>query len=375
MVTILALTLAIGGTVGAAPASARTELSYGDVVRAAPNTLMVVGRELNQAKGEADIANSILYRTGDTLYVIDTGATPSFRAPLRKAIRRLRPFRHVVLINTHGHPDHLGNNELVMKTPAVSHRHYMSRLDYGIADHYVAQSLGAGIARISGYIPGFDDPMAQGRALFDLFQPLEQSKSTRRPIESLPRHAVRIGKLRTRGWTFGDDDLVVVRTGAHTHGELIVYFPKTHLLHTADETVSYYPVWPESSPTPTRQVFVEMREAASGNGARILTEGHRFEVERGAGRIRERLQGLLDGWDAYDRAAKRLLTEAAPQGVTVGELVDRIGQAPELAGVAAGGQAGILFAALQVVMKLGELHAVVVSGDTRATQRWVLPSS
>jgi hypothetical protein len=40
----------------------------------------VVGRELNQAKGEADIANSILYRSGDTLYVIDTGATASFRA-------------------------------------------------------------------------------------------------------------------------------------------------------------------------------------------------------------------------------------------------------------------------------------------------------
>jgi hypothetical protein len=87
------------------------------------------------------------------------------------------------------------------------------------------------------------------------------------------------------------------------------------------------------------------------------------------------MQGLIDGWDAYDGAAKRLLTEAAPQGLTVSELVDGIGQAPELAGIAAGGQAGILFAALQALMKLGELHAVVVSGDTRATQRWMLPSS
>jgi glyoxylase-like metal-dependent hydrolase (beta-lactamase superfamily II) len=373
MVAIMAGALA--AMAQAPPASAETHLPYGDVVRAAPNTLMVVGRELNQAKAEADIANAILYRAGDTLYVIDTGATPSFRPSLRKAVDRLRPFRHIVLINTHGHPDHIGNNELVMTTPAASHRHYMSRLDNGIADHYVEQSLGAGIARVSGYIPGFDDPLAQGQALYDLFQPIEQSKGTRRPIESLPQHPVRIGNLRTRGWTFGDDDVVAVRTGAHTHGELIVYFPKTHLLHTADETVSYYPVWPESSPSRTRKVFVEMREAASGNGAKILTEGHTFEVERGAGRIRERMQGLLDGWDAYDRAAKRLLTEAAPQGLTVSELVDRVGQAPELSGIAAGGQAGILFAALQAVMKLGELHAVVVSGNTRATQRFVLPSS
>jgi glyoxylase-like metal-dependent hydrolase (beta-lactamase superfamily II) len=374
MVVPMALTLALAGIGGAAPASAQSHLPYADVVRVAPNTLMVVGRELNQAKGEADIANSILYRSGDTLYVIDTGATASFRPSLRKAIRELRPFRHVVLINTHGHPDHIGNNDLVMATRAATHRHYMSRLDDGIADHYVEQSLGAGIARVTGYIPGFDDPFAQAQSLFDLFQPLEQSESTRRAIESLPQHRVRIGKLRTRGWTFGDDDVVVLRTAAHTRGELVVYFPKTHLLHSADETVSYYPVWPESSPTRTRQVLVELREAAAGNGARILTEGHTFEIERGVRRIRERMQGLIDGWDAYDRAARRLLTEAAPQGLTVGELVDRIGQAPELAGIAAGGQAGILFAALQAVMKLGELHAVVVSGDTRATQRWVLPT-
>ena len=45
------------------------------------------------------------------------------------------------------YPDHLGNNDLVMATPAATHAHYMSRLDYGIADHYVERSLGAGIAR------------------------------------------------------------------------------------------------------------------------------------------------------------------------------------------------------------------------------------
>src|SRR3954453_23229552 len=160
MVTIMPLGLALAGMGGVAPASADSHLPYGDVVRVAPNTVMVVGRELNQAKGEADIANSILYRADDTLYVIDTGATASFRSSPRKAIDQLRPFRHVVLINTHGHPDHIGNNELVMKTPAASHRHYMSRLDNGLADHYVEQSLGAGIARVSGYSPGFEDPMA-----------------------------------------------------------------------------------------------------------------------------------------------------------------------------------------------------------------------
>jgi hypothetical protein len=49
----MALTLALAGIRGAAPASAQSHLPYADVVRVAPNTLMVVGRELDQAKGEA----------------------------------------------------------------------------------------------------------------------------------------------------------------------------------------------------------------------------------------------------------------------------------------------------------------------------------
>lgn len=341
--TIAALALAFAGTAQAAPASAGNELPYGDVVRVAPSTLMIVGRELNPAKGEADIANVILYRAGDTLYVIDSGATPSFRPFLRKAISRMRPFRNLVLINTHGHPDHIGNNDLVMATPAARKRHYMSRLDFSLADNYVEESLAAGIAGITGFIPGFDDPTAQAQDLFELFTPLEQSTSTRHALESSPQRRFRIGRLRTRGWTFGNDDVEVLRTGAHTHGELVVYFPKTHLLHTADETISIYPVWPESSAARTRQVFDELLAAASASGARILTEGHTFSVLRGAGRIRQRARSLRDGYDAYDQAVRRLLTEAAPT-------------------------------ALQMVKKLQQLHAAVVSGDTRATERWVLPS-
>ena len=64
------------------------------------------------------------------------------------------------------------------------------------------------------------------------------------------------------------------------------------------------------------------------------------EVERGAGTIRARMQGLIAGYDAYDAAVKRLLAESAPQGVTVAELVDRIHEAPELGTIPGGGQAG-----------------------------------
>jgi hypothetical protein len=53
--SIAALALAFAGAARVAPAAAADELPYGDVVRVAPSTLMIVGCELNPAKGEADI--------------------------------------------------------------------------------------------------------------------------------------------------------------------------------------------------------------------------------------------------------------------------------------------------------------------------------
>jgi glyoxylase-like metal-dependent hydrolase (beta-lactamase superfamily II) len=166
----IAVVLSFAAMALAAPVAPAADLPYGDIVRVAPSTLMVVGRPLAADKGEADVANAILYRSGDTLYVIDTGATPSFRSFLSEAIGRLRPFRHVVLINTHGHPDHWGNNALVAGLKGVSFRHYMSRRDFPLADHYLAM-LTDSLATISGYVPGFRRPGGAG-------------KSARRPLHA-----------------------------------------------------------------------------------------------------------------------------------------------------------------------------------------------
>jgi glyoxylase-like metal-dependent hydrolase (beta-lactamase superfamily II) len=375
---VLVIIAAVLSIVGTAPAAAagrgQRPLKYGDVVQVAPRTLMIVGRELAPAKGEGDIADAIIYRSGDTLYVIDTGATPSFRPFLGSAIRRLRPFREVVLINTHGHPDHFGNNSLITKMHAVSVRHYMSRRDFGLADRYLAALTGA-FQRVSGYVPGFSDPAAQARALFDLFKPLNQSRRTRRAIESLPLRSIHIGQLRMQGWTLGRDDVDVLRTAGHSPGELIVYFPKTHLLHMGDELVSYYPAFPEASPGRTRRTFVRALAAASGGAVRILTDGHNFSVLRGADRIRQRLRAFIHGYDAYDRAMRRLLRAAAPAGATVSELVAGIADAPELRGAPGGADdGGPFFGALQVLMKLGQVHAVS-TGEPRATRRYRLPST
>ena len=343
---------------------------YGHIVRVAPSTLMILGRALDVARGQADIGNAILYRRGETLYIIDTGATTSFRPFLRRAIHRLQPFRNVVLINSHGHPDHTGNNSIVTKVAGACHwRYYMSRRDYSIVDNLNGWLLRA-FREISGYVPGFDHPVSQTRQLLKLFEPQHSLRGGRRAIETLPQRTIRIGRLRMRGWVLGGGGVDVLPTRGHTPGSLSFYFPRIGLLHMADELNSYYPAFPEANPRRIRTVFGLALKAAAGNDVRLLTDGHTFSVIRGARHVRTRLRSYIAGYDAMDRLFRRWL--ASPGGVTVSELIDRMAKAPQLQDKPGGSDFGAFTGAMVALKKLKQLGATSTSGP-RADRRFRLP--
>jgi glyoxylase-like metal-dependent hydrolase (beta-lactamase superfamily II) len=373
-VAVAAVTLLLGAAAAqAVRISAAREpqpLKYGTIVRLAPSTLMVVGRALDVAHGQPDSGNTILYRHRGTLYIVDTGSTVSFRPFLRRAIDRLRPFRKVVLFNSHGHPDHTGNNATVAKVSGHGLRYYMSRRDFPIVNHPNAWLLRA-IRAVSGYVPGFDDPVAQTRQLLGLFLPLNTLRSRRRAVESLPQHTVRIGRLRMRGWVLGDGDVDVLPTRGHTPGSLSFYFPKIRLLHMADELNSYYPAFPESSPTRIRTVFGLALKAAAGHAVRLLTDGHTYNVIRGAARVRVRLRSYIDGYNAFDRIFRRILTTTSG-GATVSEIIERLAKARELENKPGGSNFGPFIGALVVLKKLKQLGATSTGGPL-ADRRFSLP--
>jgi glyoxylase-like metal-dependent hydrolase (beta-lactamase superfamily II) len=321
---------------------------------------MVVGRALDVANDEADVGNAILYRDGDTLYVIDTGATTSFQPSLRKAIDRLRPFRTVMVINSHGHPDHNGNTALVTPFGGASTRHYMSEQDFSIADD-LQRWLQNAFEVVDGYAPGFADPPAEARDLTGLFDPMEQSTDTRRAIESLPSRSVKVGDLRMQEWQLGGGDVIVLPTRGHTPGSLSFYFPKPRLLHMADELNSFYPAFPEASPEGVRKAFTSALAAAARNDVRVLTDGHTYSVVRGADQVRARLQSYIDGYDALDRAIKRILT-TTPGGATVSEIIAGIASAPELADAPGGTDFGPFTGTMVVRKKLEQLGATSTRG-------------
>jgi glyoxylase-like metal-dependent hydrolase (beta-lactamase superfamily II) len=367
--------LGVAAAAQAAPAVAKLRAGptakYGDIVRVAPSTLMVIGRVLDVAKGQADIGNAVLYRRRETLYMIDTGATLSFRPFLRKAINELRPFRNVVLLNSHGHLDHTGNNAMVTRIAGPRHWcYYMSRRDFPIADNRTAWLLRA-VRLISGYVPGFDDPGAATHQILSLFDPQSTLRGGRRAIESLPQRRIRIGRLRMRGWVLGGGAVDVLPTRGHTPGSLSFYFPRVGLLHMADELNSYYPAFPEANPGRIRTAFGLALKAASGNAVRRLTDGHTFRVIRGAARVRARLRAYIDGYDVFDRVFRHILA-TTPGGMTVAELINRLATIPQLEDKPGGSDFGPFTGAMVVLKKLTQIGATATDGP-RAERRFSLP--
>ena len=113
-----------------------------------------------------------------------------------------------------------------------------------------------------------------------------------------------------------------------------------------------------------------MRQAATGDDVELLTDGHTFEIYR---EVEDHIQAYIDGYETYDKVVRELLA-AAPDGLTVAELIEATGKAPEMESVPGGpNPSGGVFGAMQALKKLKQLNAVS-TGGARATERFSLPS-
>jgi glyoxylase-like metal-dependent hydrolase (beta-lactamase superfamily II) len=323
----------------AAEAATSQELSFGDVVEAAPDVRMVVGREIDLKKNEIDIANALLYKSDTTLVVIDTGGTSGFVQYLDTAAKQLMPFDKVVLISTHGHADHVGNNAWI-DTLDVPATHYISSRDLVMMRDQV------------GYFETFlGNGFAQG--IVDMFGGLDTETKNLRVLESLPLKTFTIGGTAWDGWSLLDGEVLVLRTSGHTAGHVVAFLRTPKLMHLGDESTSFYQAFSDGTAAgPAFNLLTLQRaaNAAESGSVEIITDGHSFAVHHGDEAVGF-LNGLIDGAVAYDAAVTRILGEN-PGGISISELIAQIGEAPEMADVA-GAKNPYVF--LQISNKLKEL--------------------
>ncbi len=301
----------------------------GDVLSVADRTLMIVGTPLNFVKGQADAGNIVLHADGEHLYIIDTGAMDHYRPVIREAAESLRPFNHVVLINTHNHIDHNGNNDVIFEIPADSHRHLMSaKAIESLRDQakYFATTA-SGAARYATALGGYLDENAAAPAYWakalQMFDPMRTSIDTAMPLEHMPLEVIQRGGHRDLGWRI-DTALDVFPTRGHTAGSVVLYIPKVRLLVLGDEGNRAFHPWHDANNLNALLGFRRYVALVDAGLVDVFVDGHSPEILRGESRIRAHLQGYIDLELEEQARTIGLFSElTAGEGQSIDYLIDR----------------------------------------------------
>ncbi|WP_051832916.1 MBL fold metallo-hydrolase [Streptomyces katrae] len=302
-----------------------TVTALGDRIEIDDRTVLVLGQELDLEQDQPDVANALVHRVGDTLVLVDTGVTPAFRTALREATERVRPWSRALVLTTHGHPDHVANNDLADEL-GVPVEHYVPALDLDQM-RAPASYWGRALERIAG-AAALPAPALAADELVSLFHPMRPFGATTRTYEERPMERIRIGSLRFIGWTFADGAVRVLRSQGHCAGHVIVHLRDCGVLHLSDEGNGPCGAMADADQLKIQTTLGAVALLFEEGEASLLTDGHTFAVRRGAEAVRY-LDTLLEQATALQAAALGMTGEnrrvrpssfTARYGETVAEL-------------------------------------------------------
>jgi glyoxylase-like metal-dependent hydrolase (beta-lactamase superfamily II) len=318
-------------------------LKLGEIVPLADHLWLVVGVMPEDNLKHTDIANALVYRAGDRLYLLDSGAGPTIRKSILQVLQEVGPVQSFTLLNSHAHADHNANNDLIHLAQARETHHYLS--EAGLARLELPSYFADQLYRLGDYhdvMKGFQAhrvltrSMGVTRDILAVFvgerrawellchlilreiQPIRTSRETIQPYESLPRQPLVIGDVPWTGWVLGDNDVWVLEARGHTPDEVLFYLPEHQLLHTADLTFEPFPTSLDSDGQVIRETLSKCQAMAHAGAVRVLTDGHHHQVYRGQQEIIAFLETLLTKQEQFQTALRQILQEH--DGLTVEQI-------------------------------------------------------
>ena len=253
-------------------------MTTADLHEIAPNLVVIEGHHPHAMWEDPDLPTIAAYRGADTLYLFDTGVGPEQRAALLRVAERLGGEAEVLLLNSHGHMDHLGNNDVLAEIPTARRRHLFPRaarsaLDFeaffgrlyrrGVPyfDYLTGLTIDpaavASILRAVGADPrlGDADVVDLGKRITELgitpalgqfvpsllvdmlvrtYPPVYPSVETMEDYEDRgPAGPVTVGATTWQGWSLNDGEVNVLLSEGHSAGGVVFHVPEpvsyTHL--------------------------------------------------------------------------------------------------------------------------------------------------
>ncbi len=338
--------------------------ALGDVIEIDDQTVLVLGQKLDFEHNQPDAANALVHRTGDTLVLVDTGVSAPFREALKAATARVGQWSRLVLLTTHGHTDHVGNNDLVDEL----HRELGVPVEHYVPAHDVAMMLDPvaywdrAFSRVVGVVPLPAPPLLAAKKVVSLFQPMNPFGATTQLYEQRPLECIQIGTVRFSGWTFGDGAVRVLRSQGHCAGHVIVHLRDSKVVHLGDDGNGPCGPMPDADQFKIQNILGAVAALFDQGEADVLTDGHTFTVRSKAEAL-PYLDGLLDQAAKLQHAALALVDTGKP--VQADEFTARFADA--VAKLTDGGaNPNPIFTGMMSINQLGELglHADGKHEDT-----------
>ena len=313
----------------------------GDIVRISENLILIEGKVPRSILREPDIANAVLYKKANRVFLIDAGATLEMRKALLRAIESFKPFDSFVLLNSHGHPDHTGNNGIIGEVAAGEKRHFISRPGLAMMDfsEYFLGKYGE-VSRYCHYLDGPRFPFSlltrpmkllrlfgRKREYFMVkkslskFKPFDTSVETAECFEDAPSRELN-GPLNGplagwKGWQLFDS-LYALESRGHSPDSISFYLADEKTLILADETFLFFNCWPDSSRERIeRTLELSLQMARKGHVETLIT-GHEHEVFTGA-KIESHLTTLLSDYRTFRQIVLDIVRDHST-GVTVNRI-------------------------------------------------------
>lgn len=335
---------------------------------------LVEGHHPHNLWDDPDLPTIAVLHSGRRLYLLDTGVGPEQRDSIREvASGYAGAVDEVVLLNSHGHVDHLGNNDVLEEVAtlvgAYSTRHYISRaarpaldveaffggmyrrglpyFDYltgltlrpqDLTSLLVAlgappdlhandvADLGTRIGNL-GLTPALSGflPSVVVDILLQTYPPVHPDVDSMLDYDDLgPAPAVDLGGTSWTGWTFvGDDgepDVHVLESGGHSAGGVVFLLPRQRTLLLVDETTSV-PIWADSVPDNAVATATRALQLMDAGVVDTVGAGHMPLLPVSGDQARALLHSTISSAHEFEATVDGVLADH-PDGLTIDAMYD-----------------------------------------------------
>ena len=316
----------------------------GEVVQLADNLWFIHGEMPKDASKEPDWCNVVIYRSADGLYLIDSGGGSAIRSSIQRILSEVGEVESFTLINSHGHLDHICNNDVISSVRAGRKRHLLRKE----AIEFVKSDFSAYMADQFDYLDTFFDPFSgyqKNRLLyrvagllrdglgsfagrkrvlqwlfriqFNKFKPMNDSRATMEPLQALPSRQLRFDDVCWNGWSLGEDDLYVFEGAGHTAGDVLVYIPEHRLLCLGDVTFPLFPTFPDGDRERILECLHKSLAMVRNGCVRLLADGHGDRCYRGRAEVEGVLNLVIGDHQEYVQILREIFESA--DGLTPAE--------------------------------------------------------